>query len=332
MTDLIAEWAALSRSRRRRITSAIAERLITDKLEAHPHYESGGPAPRVDVFAAVREGECVRVDFVVDYFLYCQTISGSDWAEHHIYAGQAAYAAGRPLTLDVVDRSVNLSELESEHYDRDRIVQDIRAKRTAELLGVALPLPSGELERVKAIVDANARQANARASASAPSVRTVVRCPRCGATDAGATDFFFEVKQMTCRVCGHQALADDDEIGAEWNARITLSADVEALPPFVAPLAREQSDAPVAELPPVAELQPVVTADAPTPSSRAPELWPVTGGELSSDLRCPRCASSNVGEDSGRATRHFTFLSCRRCGHGEEIESLTAASRWKREG
>ena len=219
MTDRIAEWAALSRSRRRRITSAIAERIITDKLEAHPHYERGGPAPRVDVFSATREGERVTVEFVVDYFLYCQTISGSDWAEHHIYTGQAAYAPGRPLTLDVVDRSVHLSELESEHYDRDRVVQDIRARRTAELLGEALPPPGGELERVRAIVEANAREANARPGASAPSVRDVVRCPRCGATDAGATDFFFEVTQMTCRVCGHQALADDDEIGAEWSAR-----------------------------------------------------------------------------------------------------------------
>lgn len=109
---------------------------------------------------------------------------------------------------------------------------------------------------------------------------TVVRCPRCGSTDAGATDYLFEITRMTCRACGHETMSNDEEIDRDWIA-------------------------------------PVDAVDA---GGTQPTATP---------LRCPWCDSPDVGEDPGRAENHYTFLACRRCGRGESIDSLTAASRWK---
>lgn len=278
---VLKDWTALDPSRRDAITSAILDEVIASKLADHSHYGDSAGSSRVTVYAATSAGDRVTARFLFDHYLYCRTISGSDWAEHRIYVGRATHeSAGAPaITVEVLeDRSVHLTEGESDAYDRESVIRRILGDKVAALLVDAPPAPA-----TRSIV--------------------VVRCPRCGSTEAGATEYIFEITRMTCPACGHEALADNYEIEDDWNASVTLPADTDELPKLVSPLGAE---------PPPARAPSVATSEA----------WTAA-------LRCPWCASSNVGEDAGRAEDHRTFLVCRRCHRGEAIDSLSAASRWK---
>jgi transcription elongation factor Elf1 len=316
VADLLAAWNALSKTRRSRVKDAIAKAIVS--RHADPDVEG---EPHVDIIAATQLGTQVTVHFVVDQYAYSRHQSGSDSAGHYIHAGYVL--AEHPFDVQLVDdRSVALTELDSEHYDRDAIVKHLRGATLAKLSGTAAPAPIDELARVRAIVDDHARAANARAVAVSPTAITVVRCPKCGSTDAGATEAIFELTRMTCRTCGHEAHADHYEIGEDWNLSITLPPGVTELPAFVPPVPPRTEHA--------TSTGPGSRADESREPGRAPSLGSESGGALGADLRCPRCGSSKVAEDPGRAERHFAFLACGKCDHGEEIDSLTAASRWKR--
>jgi hypothetical protein len=145
--DLLAEWRALSNSWRRRIRSAIAERLSADAPEA---------PPRVEIYAATREGERVTLHFIVDAYRYIHSIAGSDWAEHDVCTGRVLHAPDAPLEVErLEDRSVRLSERQAEEYRPDRVVDEVRAEKLAQIRGA-------EVERARAIVDARAREARRR--------------------------------------------------------------------------------------------------------------------------------------------------------------------------
>jgi DNA-directed RNA polymerase subunit RPC12/RpoP len=72
----------------------------------------------------------------------------------------------------------------------------------------------------------------------APRLVTIVRCPRCGATDAGADEArsYYELTYMRCNGCGEGGLVDEWQIKDEWNVEIELAADATGLPSHVAPL------------------------------------------------------------------------------------------------
>ncbi|MCB9704804.1 MAG: hypothetical protein H6711_23215 [Myxococcales bacterium] len=158
--------------------------------------------------------------------------------------------------------------------------------------------------------------------------RTIVRCPKCGSTDAGAAEYCFEFTRMRCDACAFDELLDDYEIGDRWNVRVALPADA-PLPRFLEPL-----DEPARAAPGSADTTPPKTsAGAATPSTPRAATPPAAGprrfsaapsGELVG-VRCPRCRSSQVGEDS-------MWLVCLRCGHDEEINSDAAAERWRARG
>jgi hypothetical protein len=61
---------------------------------------------------------------------------------------------------------------------------------------------------------------------------TVVRCPKCGSTDAGEDPLrgAFEFGMMVCHSCGHEDYQDDYQIRANWNVDIVLPDDATALP------------------------------------------------------------------------------------------------------
>lgn len=62
---------------------------------------------------------------------------------------------------------------------------------------------------------------------------TIVRCPRCGATDAGAVDHLIEITRMSCGVCGHLSLCDNEDIKDEWNVSHLQPTEAQGLPAFV---------------------------------------------------------------------------------------------------
>lgn len=164
MTDLLGEWTALGERKRARVTKAITTKLVTEELASNAHYRDSGGTPRVQIYAASREGEQVTALFVVDFYLYCSTISGFDWAEHFIRSGRAVVGPQGPPTVEFAqDHSLGVSELEAEHYEGARLVREICAEKIAELSGTpstSSPARERELERVRAIVEANAREAN----------------------------------------------------------------------------------------------------------------------------------------------------------------------------
>lgn len=212
MTHLLEGWDALSDSRRRRVRAAIADTLVAGSLAQHPHYRDSPEPPRVDVYAVTRDGERTTAHFVVDVYLYCRTISGSDWAEHHIRTGCVALDEGPPEVELASDHTLHLSELEADLYDGQRVVEGIRAEQVALLLGQPVPPSARDLElaRVREIVDANARAANRRTPAPAAPAEPPFRCPKCRAPDVDV-DVIFDMTKMTCRACGHGETVDTYE-------------------------------------------------------------------------------------------------------------------------
>ncbi len=50
----------------------------------------------------------------------------------------------------------------------------------------------------------------------------VVRCPRCGSTDAESVEaIMVELDRMRCAECGHEEVCDEHEIKLRWNERVS---------------------------------------------------------------------------------------------------------------
>lgn len=67
--------------------------------------------------------------------------------------------------------------------------------------------------------------------------RRVVRCPKCGSTDAGCDESrsAYEISYMRCLTCDFGEHCDTWQISFDWNLDIELDADAD-LPAFVEPL------------------------------------------------------------------------------------------------
>ncbi len=78
---------------------------------------------------------------------------------------------------------------------------------------------------------------------------TIVRCPKCGSTRAGANDgrSVMDLTFMECKGCGHSGLYDAFERDQKWTTAIALAPD-EPIPALVAPLAEEWLDGGIAEM------------------------------------------------------------------------------------
>jgi DNA-directed RNA polymerase subunit RPC12/RpoP len=66
---------------------------------------------------------------------------------------------------------------------------------------------------------------------------TLVRCPECGSTDAGADESqsAYDFTYMRCNECGHGGFADHWQIRFDWNVEGELIGD--ELPEYLQPLA-----------------------------------------------------------------------------------------------
>ena len=74
-------------------------------------------------------------------------------------------------------------------------------------------------------------------SCEPPRVVTLVRCPACGSTDAGADESqsAYDFTYMQCHECGHGGLAAHWQIKFDWNVEGELIGS--ELPEYVEPLA-----------------------------------------------------------------------------------------------
>lgn len=73
-------------------------------------------------------------------------------------------------------------------------------------------------------------------SCAARELVTIVRCPECGSTDAGADESrsAYEFTFMCCNECSHGGLVDEWQIKFDWNVQDEMIGDdyPEYLPPL----------------------------------------------------------------------------------------------------
>jgi len=171
------------------ITAALTA-LVDAKLSADysPWYPGAGQnPPRIDIYASEERGAERHVRFIADSYVYNQAQSGSDWADHYVYAGGAICQgpALRAQRFELVEH-VPMSEGQSNEYDRDATVARVRERI------VATPTP----------------------------IHEVIRCPKCGSTNAGISELVFVQIRMKCHACGHAELTDREGLEATWTIRV----------------------------------------------------------------------------------------------------------------
>ena len=197
MTEEVAEWIALGKSRQRRIRSAIRDAFVAG-VRARGRYTELSEEPRIDVHAATRDGDRVAVRFVVDYYLRSapSPYSDDDWIAHMNLAGCAVYVRDQGVTVAFeIDRCVDPDE----------------------------PEPS-ETQRAPHV-----------APPEAPD-EAIVHCPKCGATDVRA-ESFYEITVLVCERCGNREPFDSWELREGWTdsgvASEPPAGPAEPVAPFV---------------------------------------------------------------------------------------------------
>lgn len=185
---------------------------VNKKLEEmiHPWFSRGQHDwADVDVYAAeVREGALV-LHFIADHYNYNFAQSGSDWADHYVFVGEAHLVGGkRKRETFELERHIHLTEHEHDDYDRRKIIEIVRAEMRAKLLGET----SGKSEFENAVADVRAssaaRSAEARRKAAAEAPATpaksepAYRCPKCRSAQVGST-LLYDAYQLKCASCGH---------------------------------------------------------------------------------------------------------------------------------
>jgi hypothetical protein len=228
------------------ITAALAT-LVDAKLRADyaPWYPGcSQDSPRVEIYASEeRDGE-LHVHFLADSYVYNQAQSGSDWADHYFYAGEATCQGpeARSQRLALVEH-VSLSEFQTNDYDDDPIRASVRERIVARHAGVTLGddatavLVGDRRDVTQATVDA-VRLRGTRAE-PAP-IHEAIRCPTCGSTNAGISELVFELTRLTCHACGHTDLTERDGLEEVWTAR--LPPNTRELPAFLPPRERSGGD------------------------------------------------------------------------------------------
>ncbi|MBA3538503.1 MAG: hypothetical protein H0T79_02640 [Deltaproteobacteria bacterium] len=208
---LQATWTELAASARATITAALVAEVDAELRRLDAFYPASPGAPTVQVLGVLTNPAGVRrVHFIASELNYNSAQSGSDGADHYVFVGTAVLD-GETLGAIILTTAVQstIREYDWEDYRSAPVVEQVR-DQTLAALGAMPPQP--EMERI-----------------------TIVRCPSCGATDAEATEFIFEITRMSCGVCGHSELCDEEQIKDEWNVKHDRRKGEPSLPRFVPP-------------------------------------------------------------------------------------------------
>jgi hypothetical protein len=136
--SLLARWQELAESARTKLTRIFTDAVLA-KLQADPFYSSFSAAPRVELLGASERDGVVRVHYIADHLNYCYAQSGSDWADHTLFAGDVTLRSGAPSEVRVDQvKHVSVSEREyDDGYDREPAVSSVRAQELARLAAAA---------------------------------------------------------------------------------------------------------------------------------------------------------------------------------------------------
>jgi len=166
-SDLRAAWSERSETDRKAFVASIVE-LIAAKLrtDTAPWYPGASQQePHVQVHAAKQLNRRLTLCFVADHLTYCFAQSGSDWADHYIFVGEATFEEGSRVdeSFALVEH-VRLSELEADAYDQDAVVATVRDAAIAKHRG--LPVVEGKTDEVirnmREAVEAEVARAHAK--------------------------------------------------------------------------------------------------------------------------------------------------------------------------
>ena len=117
--DPLAAWAALPPGIQERRLSEL--KGLADRHAAvgdHSPYKIHGP-PAVELSATEAAQGRLTLRFVLDYMIWHTTLSGSDWFDHVLYAGEAEYADEVLLRFSTERREAyRITEFEENFYDR----------------------------------------------------------------------------------------------------------------------------------------------------------------------------------------------------------------------
>ncbi len=112
--------------------------IVIKNLEKtiHPWFSSGmHDWAEVDVYAAEMRESVLVLHFIADHYNYNFAQSGSDWADHYVFVGEAHLASGkRQQETFALERHVHLTERAHHDYDSRAIIGTVRAEMRGRLL------------------------------------------------------------------------------------------------------------------------------------------------------------------------------------------------------
>jgi hypothetical protein len=208
--DVRAALAKLSLDTRRGLShglGSIVNRHLAEKI--HPWFSPGMHEwADVDVYAAEMRDGVLVLHFIADHYNYNFAQSGSDWADHYLFAGEAHLVGGkRKHEAFALERHVHLTEHEHDDYDRRKIIDTVRAEMRAKLRG-EMPSRAAFEKAVAGVRESSdaraqeARQQSAAAAAERAKAELTYRCPKCRSDRVGST-LLFDAYQLKCASCGH---------------------------------------------------------------------------------------------------------------------------------
>ena len=207
--DVRAALAKLNRDVRTGLSHGLGT-LVNKHLEKmiHPWFSAGTHEwANVDVYAAeLRDGALV-LHFIADHYNYNFAQSGSDWADHYVFVGEAHLVGGkRKHQAFELARHVHLTEREHDDgYDRRNTVDAMRA----QLLGKpCTPKPP----------DVSSEPAGETPEAAPAESESTYRCPKCRSPEVEFNPLF-DAYQLKCGGCGHSQVFEtypEQESDSNW--------------------------------------------------------------------------------------------------------------------
>jgi len=203
--------------------------IVNKTLEKmiHPWFARGMQDwAHVDVYAAEMRDGALVLRFIADHYNYNFAQSGSDWADHYVFVGEAHLVGGkRKHETFELERHVHLTEHEDEDYDRRKIIDIVRAEMRVKLRGETPSKAAFEkaVADVSASSDARAAEANRKAIAEAAAAalqksEPAYRCPKCRSDKVGST-LLYDAYQLKCAECGHSQVFEtypEQESDGDW--------------------------------------------------------------------------------------------------------------------
>ena len=223
--DVRAALAKLSPDSRTGLSHGLGT-IVNKHLEKtiHPWFSAGlHEWADVDVYAAEMRDGALVLHFIADHYNYNHAQSGSDWADHYVFVGEAHLVGGkRKRQVFELERHVHLTEHEEEGYDRRAIVDAVRAEMRASLRGETPSQAAFEeaVAHVRASSDARAEEARnkAKVAATPPKSEPEYRCPKCRSTQVEFNPLF-DAYQLKCGGCGHSQVFEtypEQESDSNW--------------------------------------------------------------------------------------------------------------------